>query len=310
MNENSKEEGNTPRCQHPRSMQKFHYTRKGVIIRVVAGLVGLALLLFMLQQFEHSQVYHPDRDLYATPRAIGRSFEDVRFASKDGKRLHGWFLPADPTKPTAGKVILLCHGNGGNISHRLRLCEALLKMDVSVLAFDYRGYGLSEGAPSEEGTYLDAQAAFAWLRATGYKPEQIIVMGESLGGGVASELAVREPVSGLILLSTFTSLPALGAELFPWLPVRLISTIHYDTQHKLKSIRIPVLILHSRSDGLIAYKHAEANLKAANPPKMLRELRGTHNDTLFDQGAFDNAMEEFLKQPALSRAASPTSARR
>ena len=133
----------------------------------------------------------------------------------------GIFWP--PTRPAP--VILFFHGNAGNISHRLDLAALLLEAGAGVLLLDYRGYGSSDGKPGEENTYRDAQAAYHWLADKGVPATNIVAYGESLGGGVACELAAREKVGGLVLQSTFTSLTDLGGEIFPWLPVRLISTI-------------------------------------------------------------------------------------
>jgi fermentation-respiration switch protein FrsA (DUF1100 family) len=258
-------------------------------------LAALVLLPFMFRRFEHNQVYHPTRELEATGRELGRAFEEVEFRADDGVRLHGWFFPADTGSPRAGWAVLVCHGNGGNISHRLELTEALLQNGVAVLLFDYRGYGRSEGRPGEEGTYRDAQAAHAWLRQKGFAGGRIIAFGESLGGGVASELALRETLGGLVLQSSFTSIPDIGAEVFPWLPVRWLSTIKYDTRAKLPRIRIPVLVLHSREDTLARFAHAEANFAAANEPKILSEVTGDHNDACADGPRIVEGMEKLLK---------------
>jgi hypothetical protein len=152
----------------------------------------------MLRWFEHSQVYHPDRVLTATGAELGRPFEDVWFTASDGVKLNGWFYPAAKNAPHCQLAILLCHGNAGNIGDRLGICRALLATGVSVFLFDYRGYGRSAGRPSEEGTYLDGQAAYQWLRQKG-ACGTIVPFGESLGGGIASELAIREKVGGLVL---------------------------------------------------------------------------------------------------------------
>lgn len=197
--------------------------------------------------------------------------------------------------------MLICHGNGGNISHRLTLCRGLLETGVNVFLFDYRGYGHSEGVVSEEGTYLDAQAAQGWLRGRGFT--RIIAFGESLGGGVAAELAVRESVAGLVLSNTFTSIADVGADLFPWLPVRWFHTIHYDTLSKLPRIKAPVLIMHSRDDEIVRFRHAERNFAAANEPKLFSETHGLHNETLaLDSAHYLGGLEKFL---ALIEAAAP-----
>lgn len=160
-------------------------------------LLTCLLIVLMLRWFEHSQVYHPDRVLTATGAELGRPFEDVRFKASDGVELNGWFFPASTNdSPRAQFALLLCHGNAGNISHRLDTCAALLATGASVFVFDYRGYGRSAGRPSEEGTYRDAQAAYQWLRQKGFAGTNIIAFGESLGGGVAAELAVRKRSAG------------------------------------------------------------------------------------------------------------------
>lgn len=263
--------------------------------RVVVAVAGIIFLFVMFRWFEQSQVYYPMRELEVDAAGLGRPFENVRFKTEDGVGLHGWFFPANTNSPRADWAFLICHGNGGNISHCLGLCDALLKTGVSVLVFDYRGYGRSEGKPSEEGTYLDAQAAHRWLREKGFRGECIIAFGQSLGGGVASELALREKIGGLVLQSSFTSIPDIGAEIYPWLPVRLIATIHYDTRAKLPRIHVPVLVMHSRTDDLVKFHHAERNFAAANEPKLFCELNGGHNETDYDSLAFGAAIEKFLK---------------
>ena len=261
---------------------------------LIGVLLTYLLIVLMLRWFEHSQVYHPNRVLTATGAALGQPFEDVRFKASDGVELNGWFFPAATNSPRARLAMLYCHGNAGNISHRLDTYIALLATGVSVFAFDYRGYGQSEGRPSEEGTCRDAQAAYQWLRQKGFSGTNIIAFGESLGGGVAAELAARETLGGLVLQSTFTSIPDMGAELFPWLPVRWLGTIHYDTRSKLPRLKVPVLVMHSPTDGLVRFRHGQANFAAANEPKLFWELKGDHNDPLADTQHFIAGLEKFL----------------
>jgi fermentation-respiration switch protein FrsA (DUF1100 family) len=242
-------------------------------------LVYTVMVVVVLRWFEHRQVFQPSRQMEEKGGLAGVPFEDVRFTTSDGVLLHGWFYPATGQRRT-NQVLLLCHGNAGNIGDRIGHARLLRALGAAVFLFDYRGYGRSEGRPSEEGTYLDAQAAHRWLVGRGFAPGDIVVLGESLGGGVAAELALRETVGGLGLVSTFTSVPDLGAELFPWLPVRWVGSIRYDTRSKLPRIRVPVVILHSRDDTLIRFRHAEVNFAAAAEPKQLLELAGDHNETL------------------------------
>jgi uncharacterized protein len=273
---------------------------------LVVLLIAFPLIVLMLHWFEHSQVYHPARILSATGAELGRPFEDVWFQAPDGVALNGWFFPAATNSPRAATAVLFCHGNGGNISHRLETCQGLLATGVSVFVFDFRGYGRSQGHPSEEGTYLDAQGAYQWLRAKGFAAKEILAYGESLGGGVASELAAREPTGGLILQSTFTSLPDIGAELFPWLPVRWVGSIKYQTLKKLPTLHIPVLVMHSRTDELIRFRHSERNFAAANEPKLFWEIKGSHNEPLTDRKCFIAGIDKFLRLRETARAQTVT----
>jgi uncharacterized protein len=262
--------------------------------RLVPGCLHVHIFV-VLRRFEHSQVYRPSRELEASGAELGRAFENIFFKTSDGLELNAWFFPANPQSPRAHWAVLLCHGNGGNISHRLGLYEALLETGLNVLAFDYRGYGLSRGEPDEEGTYRDAQAAHQWLRQRGFAGKNIIAFGESLGGGIASELALREELGGIVLQGTFTSIPDMGADLYPWLPVRWLGRIRYDTFSKLPRVTVPILVMHSRADGLIGFRHSEKNFAAANEPKKFCELKGDHNDALGDRECFMAGFEMFLK---------------
>ncbi|MCW5554009.1 MAG: alpha/beta hydrolase [Verrucomicrobiae bacterium] len=269
--------------------------RQAWLKRAARWLVLLGVLYFMWRWFEHSQVYHPYRALEASPAELRREFTDTRFTTDDGVELHGWFFPADTNSLRAHLAFLICHGNAGNISHRLDLCAALLETGAAVFVFDYRGYGRSQGRPGEQGTYRDAQAAHAWLRQRGFSGRNIIAYGESLGGAVATELALRESLGGLVLHGTFTSIPDIGAELFPWLPVRWLTRTQYATCKKLPRVNVPVLVMHSREDEIIGFAHAERNFAVAPDPKLFCELRGGHNDAAWEQAAYREAIENLLK---------------
>src|SRR5436190_13308263 len=270
----------------------------------------LAVIYLVLRWFEHRQVYQPDGLMETNGSELGRPFEDVHFETSDGVELNGWFFPAAADSWRKHFIYLLCHGNVGNISHRLEHCAALLETGAGVFIFDYRGYGRSQGRPGEEGTYLDAQAAHRWLREKGFSATNIIALGESLGGGVASDLALRESLGGLVLQSTYTSITDVGAELFPWLPVRWIGTIKYDTRSRLPRIKVPLLVMHSRADGLIGFPHAEKNFAAANEPKMFWEISGKHNRFLEgDRARYLEGLNKFLARVEAARAQQPLEAK-
>jgi pimeloyl-ACP methyl ester carboxylesterase len=268
--------------------------------RWLVPLLGLLVIALMLYRFEHSQVYHPTRDAEYTPDDVSRVSEEVWLKTPDNLRLHAWFFAADKSSPRARYAILFCHGNGGNLTSRPGYYRAILETGVSLLTFDYRGYGRSDGEPGEPGTYTDAATAYQWLRARGFAPEHILVWGESLGGGIASHLAATEPVGGLVLQSSFTSIPDIGAELFPWLPVRLISRIQYDTHSRLPAIACPVVVMHSRADTTIRFSHGERNFAAAREPKAFVEIGGDHNDALLANRAAYVAGAERVVQLAIA----------
>ncbi len=250
------------------------------IFKMIGLLLAPIVLYGLFRLFEYVQVFQPYPEHNAFPQLIHDSPQDIYFPNSDGQQLNGWFFTATASSPWNDWAVLISHGNGGNISHRLDLYELWMKEGFNVLAYDYRGYGKSEGRPSEQGTYRDAVSAHLWLTQQGFSPDRIIALGESLGGGVATELALRKPVGGLVLQSTFTSIADLGKEIFPWLPVRTLNTIKYTTREKLPSVNLPTLILHSREDTMIPFSHAQRNLEAINGPKLLGEITGNHNDPL------------------------------
>lgn len=259
-------------------------------------LIG-AIFLVMIRWFEHRQVYMPSKVLEGSAADLGRPFEDVFLKTQDGLRLNAWFFPAAETAPRKDLVLLLFHGNAGNISHRAVMHSTLLDLGLNVLALDYRGYGRSEGHPGESGTYLDGEAAYEWLTDRGFNGSQILVHGNSLGGGIASELALRKEVGGLILQNSFCSVPDIGKELFPFLPVRLLASIHYNTYAKLPKIKVPVMIMHSPNDEIIPFTHGQRNFEAANEPKLFWELKGGHNDTLrAGREQFEEGLNRFIDQ--------------
>jgi len=288
-------------------------TSKNRFKNLIGVLLAPIAFYMLFRWFEHTQVYQPFTRLEANGDVLGRPFEDVYF--QDRPKLNGWFFPANTNSPRAHLAVLICHGNAGNISHRLDLYKLLLAMGVNVFAFDYRGYGRSEGKPSEAGTYQDAQSARSWLLARGFAGTNIIALGESLGGGVASELALRQPLGGLVLQSAFTSILDIGTELFPWLPVRIIATIKYDTRSKLPEIKVPVLVTHGPSDSVIPFHHAERNFAAANEPKLFWKLEGDHNDPVTtEREHYLKGFERFLamvehRQPENTRGARQSDSR-
>lgn len=243
--------------------------------------------------FQSKLIYFPTRELRDTPASAGMAFSDVELRASDGVRLHAWHVPA--RGPSRGTVIF-CHGNAGNIGDRVEEIGPLHEMGLDILIFDYRGYGRSEGRPTEAGTYLDAEAAWDWLTREKRVPaDRIVIFGRSLGGAVAAHLAASRNPRALILESTFTSIPDVGAELYPFLPVRLIARFRYATAEYVKSVRCPVLVAHGLEDEMIPCAHGRKIFAAAPEPKEFLEFHGGHNEGWYESGiAYTNGLKSFL----------------
>jgi fermentation-respiration switch protein FrsA (DUF1100 family) len=258
--------------------------------------LGLAALIYFRQS---SLVFLPemDRGFRANPADIGLPFTALKLATGDGETLDGWFVPAGTRTGELGLVIFF-HGNAGNIGHRLDYLRMFHALGLATLILDYRGYGLSSGSPSEAGTYLDAAAAWRHARQNlGFPAHRIVLFGESLGGGVAAQLAAANRPAALVLASTFTSVPDLGADLYPLLPIRLLARIRYDTLARLPEIGCPVMVIHSRNDDIIPFAHGQRLFAAARPPKELLEIQGAHNDGfVFARDDWVRELDAFLQQ--------------
>lgn len=239
--------------------------------------LAYACVLALVYLFQARLVFYPEigREIAATPQAYGLKFEAVALQTTDGETLQAWWVPADDARGT----VLFFHGNAGNISHRLDYLQMFNRMRFSTFIVDYRGYGRSTGTPSVQGTYRDAEAAWEYLRAArSLKAQDVVVAGESLGGAVASWLAVKIAPRALVLLSTFTSATDLGAQIYWFLPVRLLSRLDYDSARNLRQINAPVFIAHSRDDDVIPFSNGWKLYELAGEPKVFLEMRGGHNE--------------------------------
>ncbi len=282
-------------------------TLSGVLIAVAAAYAAVCAALYLLQDRMLFLPGMPGREISATPAALSLRFEEVAPVAADGVRLHGWWVPA----PDARLTLLHFHGNAGNIGHRLDLLQIWSSLGVNVLLFDYRGYGRSDGAPSEAGLYLDAEAAWEHLtKARALAPAAIVIHGQSMGGAVAAWLAARRPAAALVLESAFTSVPDIAGDLYPWLPTRWLTRLRLDT-HELARVRSPVLVIHSRDDEIIPFAHGEALHAAANAPKRFVALAGDHNSGFWiSREVYAGALREFFKSvmPAEGKVVMPAKA--
>jgi fermentation-respiration switch protein FrsA (DUF1100 family) len=264
----------------------------------VAALCYL-LLLLVLRLNETRMLYVPglSRTLIDPPAELGLNVRKVTVTASDGVRLVSWAMPVDGG---SGYWLLICHGNAGNISEAGRPYHyaGLRALGLSLFAFDYRGYGESEGVPTEEGLYRDADAAYHYLRDTLRVPAaRIVLFGHSLGSAVAVELASRVPAAGLILDGALTSVVERAQELFPYAPVRWIAASRYPSIERVGRLRLPKLFLHARDDEVIPILHGRRLYQAAAPPKRLVELRGTHGDAFeADSAAYYGAIGRFVAE--------------
>lgn len=254
----------------------------------LSALLPLCLIPFFafiaIRYLEKHTLFYPTKEIDLSPEENGLDFEDVFFNSSDKLRLNGWFIPATGAKYT----VFFCHGNAGNISHRTQKISFFNRLGYNVFIFDYRGYGLSKGDPSEEGLYLDAKSAYDYLLSRGIKENQIIGYGESLGSAVIIDVACRSKMRALIVEGGFSSGRDMAAHAFPFLPYWVFS-IRLDSSTKIKSIDIPKLIIHSINDEIVPYGLARKLFEAAAEPKEFLQVSGGHNTCFYDS-------EEFLKE--------------
>jgi hypothetical protein len=258
----------------------------------ILAVAYLGVLLLMVI-FENSLIYFPSvyPDGYWSPH--GLDFEDAWFEAADGTKLHGWHVARE--NPRA--VVLIAHGNAGNVSDRADLLADLVqRLGASALIFDYRGYGRSDGTPSEQGILADARAARRWLADKADVPEsQIVLMGESLGGGVMVDLAAKDGARGLVLENTFNRISDVAAFHYPWLPVRLLMRTRLDSESKIGAFHGPLLQVHGDADRIVPLALAKRLFEAAHEPKRLVVIRGgDHNDPR--RPAFYQALDQFFAE--------------
>jgi fermentation-respiration switch protein FrsA (DUF1100 family) len=256
-----------------------------------AGLALTALLLTGCNVWIDSFVFFPDRRVGPPPAGV----EERWIATEDGRRLHAWYVP--PRGP--GPVLLWSHGNAGNIDSRRDLLLALAARGLGVLAYDYRGYGKSDGSPSERGVYLDASAAFDGLVARGTDPAAIVCFGESLGGAVSIEVATRRRCGAVIAVSTFTRLADVARRHYG--PLGSLAGDRFDSLTRIPRVSGPILVAHGDQDEIVPFALGERLFAAAPPPKRFFRIGGAdHNDALGRPGLLD-AVAGFAREAVAGR---------
>lgn len=261
----------------------------GAAITAYLAIIGYYLWI------EDSMIFFPDwegRELRHSPADVGLQYSDVEFFTEDGTKIHGWFVPH--AKPRV--VLIYCHGNAGNIGLRLAPILRWHTLGASILIFDYPGFGQSEGQPSEQGTYASARAAWNYLTETQKIPaNRVVLFGRSLGGGVAAQLATEVEARGLIMASSFTSVPDVAAEIYWWLPLQSLMTVRYESLQKIGSIHYPVLVMHSPDDEVVPYAHGKRLYENANDPKQFFQMKGGHNNgPAQSEPGYSQALDRFV----------------
>lgn len=263
-------------------------------MKIVLTILLVALFFFILVRFlEKTSIFYPSKTIELTPDRFKIPYEDITLTTEDGVRINGWLILKSGAKCT----LLFFHGNAGNISDRLMKLRSFYEMGVNTFIIDYRGYGRSQGVPTEEGVYKDGRAAFDFLKKrqdVGSLP--IVVYGVSLGGAVAIDLAGHRPVEALIIDSSFSSAPAMARVVYPMLPPIFMS-VKFDSIRKIKTLTMPKLFMHSTEDNVVPFRIGQQLYEAATGPKEFVPLTGGHNDAHVEcKEKFLGAIEAFLRK--------------
>ncbi|MDZ4860369.1 MAG: alpha/beta hydrolase [Candidatus Hydrogenedentes bacterium] len=276
-------------------MQNTFWTRARPIV-ARAGFLALLLAgggLTVLYAFQEAMLFPASRDVWRVPSDGPYQWQYDEVQLRVGaENTHGWFIPRE----NAAGVILFSHGNGGNIADRLEHYAMFRDLGYALFAYDYGGYGKSTGKPSEQRCYEDIRAAWKYLTITrGLSPDSIVLYGESLGGGVACDLAAEVKPRATILQSTFLSVTRRAQEIFPFLPVRWLLKHRFDSDSKIGRLNAPLLLIHSPEDTIVPFHHGRGLFDLAPEPKTFLELHGDHNECIYEsEDEFRDGVRAFL----------------
>ncbi len=269
-----------------------------LLFYISLGAIGIFVTITLYLYFnQRSMIFFPYKDFIATPNHLDLKYMDVVIPLKKNQSIHGWYIePTDTINSNSDKVILFCHGNAGNISHRLPTLQFLNSIGFKTLIFDYRGYGQSKGELSEESVYQDAEYFYNWLiNNKNIKPENIVIFGRSLGGAVAIDLALKVACHSLIIESSFTSAADMGKKIFPFFPIKYILKYKFDSISKVEKLKRPILIIHSPDDDIIPYEMGEKLYEKASQPKRFLKISGLHNDLSYlNDPEYARTIQEFV----------------
>jgi fermentation-respiration switch protein FrsA (DUF1100 family) len=256
-----------------------------LVVGATVVVVVVVVVLTLAYVFQRKLIYLPSGGPVPPAAQVLPGARDVRLTTSDGLALGAWFVP--PTGPDLGFTVLVANGNGGNRSHRTELAAALRAEGLSVLLFDYRGYGGNPGDPSAEGLALDVRAAREYLVGDRkVRQDRLLYFGDSLGGAVVTELAVHHPPAGLLLRSPFTELADTAAEHYPFLPVRMLLRDRFPVVEHVRRLDVPTTVVYGSADSVVPPAQSRAVADAAAGPVRLVEIRGAdHNDPVLLAGS-------------------------
>jgi hypothetical protein len=268
-----------------------------LVIFLILVAVGLLLAFIGLRALEHKLIYFPPRYPagFPPPQTYEGEVEDVWLQTSDGVRINAFFRP----NPASKQAILWLHGNAENVGYGLGQLRILAKTGLNILALDYRGYGKSEGKPSETGVYRDADAAYNFLvKERHFRPDDIVIYGHSLGGAVAVDLASRRPCGGLIVQSSFTNARAMTREIFALPIIEYIVKSRFDSVERIRNVRVPILIVHGTKDDVVPLAMGQQLFDAASEPKRFYRMEGAGHNNLVEAGGegFVACLKQFLAE--------------
>lgn len=249
----------------------------------------LCLITFLFYISQRRLIYFPTQTIPKLQDYHATDMTQVTLQTKDHLALASWYKPATNHQPT----VLFLHGNAGNIGGRMPLARVFLNKGLGVLLLEYRGYGGNPGSPTEQGLYEDAGAALRFLQSQGVTTKHVVLYGESLGTGVATELAAKHPVCALILQSPFTSLVSVARYHYPWLLVKPRDT--FDSLARMKRIHAPLLVLHGKQDPVVPFQEGLTVYHAANQPKKMWAMDGKHHNDLWSTPGFSAEILGFVQ---------------
>ncbi|WP_028388943.1 alpha/beta hydrolase [Legionella fairfieldensis] len=258
---------------------------------IVSFLVLLVVssLIFLLQRH---LIYFPAKERPDQQTFHAEDMQQVTLHTPDGLSLNAWYKPAAPNQPT----LLYLHGNAGHMGHRMTLIRQFLTVGFGVLIFDYRGYGGNKGSPSEQGLYTDGRTGLQFLYQQGVPAKKLVLYGESLGTGVATQLAIEAPACALILQSPYTSLAALARYHYPWLLIQ--PRDKFDSLNRMAAIKVPVLIVHGKQDKIVPFTQGLTLFNQANEPKKLLVMETKGHNNLWDND-FTDKINGFIRANCL-----------